>query len=287
MNRRPDAEALRARAGRLVESGHTEQAEAVLRDLLQQAPEDPFALAQLGVVHARRGELTAAERLLRRAIDRDPFAKSAHNNLGNVQYVTTARAKGVRESRVVYKYAVRNTIQPLIMAFGMQFPDILSGATIVSIVLSLPTLGPLLFNSLTSQDGAMAMIATRDAPAPAATSQEETGAGGLDRPYVVHHEQTLHPETLSEIYTPTDRRIYLQLLVHGDPYRLLGFIPTDLQLVRGRRRQHDLPARGRPVRARPAVAHHHRHARVADGGAAERRRAACSLRLASVGAWGE
>ena len=70
----------------------------------------------------------------------------------NLQYVTTARAKGVRESRVVYKYAVRNTIQPLIMAFGMQFPDILSGATIVSIVLSLPTLGPLLFNALTSQD---------------------------------------------------------------------------------------------------------------------------------------
>ena len=56
------------------------------------------------------------------------------------------------------------------------------------------------------------------------------GAGGLDRPYVVHHEQTLHPETLSEIYTPTDRRIYLQLLVHGDRYRLLGVIPTDLHL---------------------------------------------------------
>ena len=56
------------------------------------------------------------------------------------------------------------------------------------------------------------------------------GAGGLDRPYMLHHEQSLHPETLSEIYTPTDRRIYLQLLVHGDPYRLLGFIPSDLHL---------------------------------------------------------
>ena len=52
------------------------------------------------------------------------------------------------------------------------------------------------------------------------------GAGGLDRPYMLHHEQSLHPETLSEIYTPTGRRIYLQLLVHGDPYRLLGFIPS-------------------------------------------------------------
>ena len=56
------------------------------------------------------------------------------------------------------------------------------------------------------------------------------GAGGLDRPYMLHHEQSLHPETLSEIYTPTGRRIYLQLLVHGDPYRLLGFIPSDLHL---------------------------------------------------------
>ena len=84
MKREPGADALRQRASRLVASGRAEQAEAVLEELLRQVPEDPFALARLGVVHARRGELTAAERLLSRAIDRDPFAKSAHNNLGNV-----------------------------------------------------------------------------------------------------------------------------------------------------------------------------------------------------------
>jgi tetratricopeptide (TPR) repeat protein len=84
MNGRADVEALRARAARLVESGRTEQAEAVLRDLLQRVPEDSFALAKLGVVHACRAELSTAERLLRRSIDLDPYAKSAHNNLGNV-----------------------------------------------------------------------------------------------------------------------------------------------------------------------------------------------------------
>jgi len=70
----------------------------------------------------------------------------------NLQYVQTARAKGLPEARVVNKHAVRNAVQPLVMAFGMQFPRIISGATITSIVLSLPTLGPLLLNSLQSQD---------------------------------------------------------------------------------------------------------------------------------------
>jgi peptide/nickel transport system permease protein len=67
-------------------------------------------------------------------------------------YITSARAKGLREPRVIYRHAVRNAIHPLIMLLGTSLPQIISGATIVSIVLSLPTAGPLYFAALRQQD---------------------------------------------------------------------------------------------------------------------------------------
>jgi peptide/nickel transport system permease protein len=70
----------------------------------------------------------------------------------NMQYVQTARAKGLSERVVIYKHAVRNALHPLIMSLGMSLPGIISGSTVVSIVLSLPTTGPLYFNALRSQD---------------------------------------------------------------------------------------------------------------------------------------
>lgn len=70
----------------------------------------------------------------------------------NMQFVNTARAKGLPEHTVVYKHAVRNALAPIIMALGMWFPQLLSGSAIVSIVLSLPTLGPVLVRALSMQD---------------------------------------------------------------------------------------------------------------------------------------
>lgn len=67
-------------------------------------------------------------------------------------FVQTARAKGLRESVVVVKHAVRIAINPLISILGMSLPGILSGSTIVSIVLGLPTVGPLLLRSLMNED---------------------------------------------------------------------------------------------------------------------------------------
>ena len=69
-----------------------------------------------------------------------------------MQYVQTARAKGLPESTVVWKHAVRNALHPLVMAFGMSFPAMISGQTVVSLVLNLPTTGPLLFTALLNQD---------------------------------------------------------------------------------------------------------------------------------------
>lgn len=68
------------------------------------------------------------------------------------QYVTTARAKGLPELIVIWKHAVRNALHPLIMNLGMSLPYIISGATLTSIVLSLPTTGPLYFKALQQQD---------------------------------------------------------------------------------------------------------------------------------------
>lgn len=67
-------------------------------------------------------------------------------------YVVTARAKGLPERRVVLKYPVRAALNPFASTIGYLFPYVVSGSIIVSLVLSLPTVGPLLLKSLLAQD---------------------------------------------------------------------------------------------------------------------------------------
>lgn len=67
-------------------------------------------------------------------------------------YVVTARAKGLSETRVIMKYPVRAALNPFASTIGYLFPFIVSGSIIVSLVLSLPTVGPLLFKALIAQD---------------------------------------------------------------------------------------------------------------------------------------
>ena len=68
------------------------------------------------------------------------------------QYVITARAKGLQERRLTFKYPVRIALNPIISGLGGVFAAIVSGEAITSIVLSLPTTGSLLLVALTSQD---------------------------------------------------------------------------------------------------------------------------------------
>lgn len=70
----------------------------------------------------------------------------------NMQYVQTARAKGLTENVVTWKHAFRNAIHPLIMVLGGSLPGIISGETIVALVLNLPTTGPLYVNALLQKD---------------------------------------------------------------------------------------------------------------------------------------
>jgi len=68
------------------------------------------------------------------------------------QYVITARAKGLAERKLLFKYPVRIAINPLISTIGWLLPQIVSGETITAIVLNLPTTGPVLLRALMSQD---------------------------------------------------------------------------------------------------------------------------------------
>ncbi|MBA3943263.1 MAG: ABC transporter permease [Herpetosiphonaceae bacterium] len=75
----------------------------------------------------------------------------------NAQYVQTARAKGLGEGLVIWKHAVRNALHPLIMAAGGILPALISGEVIASIVLNLPTTGPLFINALIKKDTYLAV----------------------------------------------------------------------------------------------------------------------------------
>ena len=70
----------------------------------------------------------------------------------NKPYVETARAKGVKEGRLIWKYPVRVALNPFFSTVGWSLASLISGTTLVAMVLSLPTTGPMLLRSLTSQD---------------------------------------------------------------------------------------------------------------------------------------
>ncbi len=75
----------------------------------------------------------------------------------HADFVRTARAKGLREGVVTNRHAVRNAINPLISIAGLSLPELLNGTIITAIVLNLPTIGPLLYNSLLAGDQYVAM----------------------------------------------------------------------------------------------------------------------------------
>lgn len=67
-------------------------------------------------------------------------------------YLVTARAKGLGETRAVIKYPLRVALNPFIADIGNLLPQMVSGAVLVSVVMSLPTIGPILLSALQAQD---------------------------------------------------------------------------------------------------------------------------------------
>ena len=70
----------------------------------------------------------------------------------NKPYVVTARAKGLPEWKLVLKYPVRMALNPLVSTLGYLLPVLMSGSVIVSVVLRLPTEGPLQLRALLAED---------------------------------------------------------------------------------------------------------------------------------------
>ena len=70
----------------------------------------------------------------------------------NKPYVETARAKGITEAKVIWKYPVRVALNPFFSTVGWELANLISGSQLVSIVLSLQTTGPMLLRSMLSQD---------------------------------------------------------------------------------------------------------------------------------------
>jgi len=68
------------------------------------------------------------------------------------QYVETARAKGLKERKVVYRHAARIAINPLISRLGMHLPVLFQNSIVLAIILSLPTLGPSFYQALLGRD---------------------------------------------------------------------------------------------------------------------------------------
>ena len=69
----------------------------------------------------------------------------------NKPYVVTARAKGMPAWRAIAKYPVRVAINPFVSGIGAMLPAVISGSVIVSVVMSLPTLGPIMLEALQHQ----------------------------------------------------------------------------------------------------------------------------------------
>ncbi|RMH67034.1 MAG: ABC transporter permease [Cyanobacteria bacterium J003] len=67
-------------------------------------------------------------------------------------YIQTARAKGLPESRVIYVHALRNAVNPLITLLGFEFANLLSGAFIAEFFFNWPGLGRLILQAVTAQD---------------------------------------------------------------------------------------------------------------------------------------
>jgi peptide/nickel transport system permease protein len=68
------------------------------------------------------------------------------------QYVTTARSKGLRERRLLWKYPIRIAFNPVFSTIGWLLPAIVGGESLVAIILNLRTVGPMLLSAVRSQD---------------------------------------------------------------------------------------------------------------------------------------
>jgi peptide/nickel transport system permease protein len=70
----------------------------------------------------------------------------------SLEYITTARSKGLREGTIVMRHAFRNALFPLVTILGLEFGFLLSGVVVAETVFSWPGVGRLVFNAINQRD---------------------------------------------------------------------------------------------------------------------------------------
>jgi len=88
------------------------------------------------------------------------FVRSAVLDVARLDYVTTARAKGLRESGVVLKHVVRNAMIPVVTLIALQMPIVFSGAIITEQIFRVPGIGSLLISAILANDTPVIMAVT-------------------------------------------------------------------------------------------------------------------------------
>jgi ABC-type dipeptide/oligopeptide/nickel transport systems, permease components len=72
-------------------------------------------------------------------------------------YITTARAKGLSESQVIYKHALRNAFLPIVTILGLSIPALIGGSVIFESIFAIPGLGQLFYNAVMGRDYSLVM----------------------------------------------------------------------------------------------------------------------------------
>ena len=88
------------------------------------------------------------------------YVRSAVLDVIRLDYVTTARAKGLREGKVVLRHVVRNALIPVVTLVALQVPAIFGGAIITEQIFRVPGIGSLLINSILANDTPVIMAVT-------------------------------------------------------------------------------------------------------------------------------
>jgi peptide/nickel transport system permease protein len=85
------------------------------------------------------------------------YARSSMLEVFRQDYVTTARAKGLAESTVIYKHALRNALMPVVTILGLSIPGLIGGSVIFETIFAIPGMGRLFFNSVLMRDYTVVM----------------------------------------------------------------------------------------------------------------------------------
>ena len=88
------------------------------------------------------------------------ITRSAMLEVLHMDYIRTARAKGLREGAVIRNHALRNALLPVVTVIGLQLGSLLAGAVLTETIFSWPGIGRWLFNSIQGRDYAIVQSVT-------------------------------------------------------------------------------------------------------------------------------